>query len=162
MTLFLFWWTNKHTCTPEEKRLPLSGRMLRDSAVCSAESHRNWPRRHKSLVPPTIHKKSERQDRRKWTPIGRLASRRKSCLLFCQICRKNLLLLQHRHTDTVPTIPMSRPNVRATRRGCYIKTVINFNVMIKLSKHSLKISPQLLIWVSYWFWRGGVYKIEAV
>ena len=23
---------------------------------------------------------------------------------------------QHRHTDTVPTIPMSRPNVRATRR----------------------------------------------
>ena len=24
---------------------------------------------------------------------------------------------QHRHTDTVLTIPMSRPNVRATRRG---------------------------------------------
>ena len=24
---------------------------------------------------------------------------------------------QHRHTDTVPTIPMSRPNVRVTRRG---------------------------------------------
>ena len=24
---------------------------------------------------------------------------------------------QHRHTDTVPTIPLSRSNVRATRRG---------------------------------------------
>ena len=103
MTLFLFWWTKKHTCTPEEKRLPLSGRMLRDSAVCSAESHRNWRRRHKSLLPPTIHKKSERQDRRKWTPIGQLASRWKSCLLFCQICRKNLL-----RTCNIVTLILSR------------------------------------------------------
>ena len=84
MTLFLFWWTNTHMYT-RGNRLPLSGRMLRDSVVCSAKSHRNWQRRHKSLLPPAIHKKSERQGHRKWTPIGQLPSRWKSCLLFCQI-----------------------------------------------------------------------------
>ena len=90
MTLFLFWWTNTHMYT-RGNRLPLSGRMLRDSVVCSAESHRNWQRRHKSLLPPNIHKKSERQGHRKWTPIDQFPSRWKSCLLFCQIFRKNLL-----------------------------------------------------------------------
>ena len=98
MTLFLFWWTNTYMYT-RGNRLPLSGRMLRDSVVCSADSHRNWHRRHKSLLPPIIHKKSERQGHRKWTPIGQLPSRWKSCLLFCQIFRKNLLCT--RNIDTL-------------------------------------------------------------
>ena len=55
---------NTHMYT-RGNRLPLSGRMLRDSVVCSAESHRNWQRRHKSLLPPNLHKKSERQGHRK-------------------------------------------------------------------------------------------------
>ena len=84
-------------------RLPLSGRMLRDSVVCSAESHRNWQRRHKSLLPPIIHKKSERQGHQKWTPIGQLPSGWQSCLLFCQIFRKNLL-----PTRNIITLILSR------------------------------------------------------
>ena len=90
MTLFLFWWTNTHMYT-RGNRLPLSGRMLRDSVVCSAESHRNWQRRHKSLLPRNIHKKSERQGHRKWIPIGHFPSRWQSFLLFCPNFRKNLL-----------------------------------------------------------------------
>ena len=84
-------------------RLPLSGRMLRDSIVCYAESHRNWQKWHKSVLPPTIHKKSERQGHRKWTPIGQLPSRWTSCLLFCQIFRKNLL-----RTRNIVTLILSR------------------------------------------------------
>ena len=102
MTLFLFWWTYTHMYT-RGNRMPLSGRMLRDRVVCSAESHRNWQRRHKSLLPPTMHKKSEIQGRRKWTPIGQLPSRRKSCLLFCQIFRRNLL-----RTHNIVTLILSR------------------------------------------------------
>ena len=102
MTLYLLWWTSTHMYT-RGNRLPLSGRMLRDSVVSSAESHRNWQIRHKSLLPPSIHKKSERQGHRKWTPIGQLPSRWKSCLLFCQIFRKNLL-----RTRNIVTLTLSR------------------------------------------------------
>ena len=102
ITLFLFWWTNTHMYT-KGNRLPLSGRMLRDSVVCSAESHRNWQRRHKSLLPPNIHKKSERQGHRKWIPIGLFPSRWQSCLLFCQNFRKNLL-----GTHNIVTLILSR------------------------------------------------------
>ena len=102
MTLFLFWWTNTHMYT-RRNHLPLSGRMLRDSAVYSVESHRTWQRRHKSLLPPTIHKKSERQGHRKWTPIGQLPSRLQWCLLFCQFLWKNLL-----RTRNIVTLILSR------------------------------------------------------
>ena len=74
-------------------RQPLSGRMLRDSVVCSAESHRNWQRRHKSLLPPNIHKKSERQGHRKWIPIGQFPSRWQFVCCFVKIFARICLAL---------------------------------------------------------------------
>ena len=102
MTIFLFWWTKTHMYT-RGNRLPLSRHMLRHSVVCSAESHRNWQRRHKSLLPPNIHKKSERQGHRKWIPIGQFPSRWQSYLLFSQNFRKNLL-----GTHNIVTLILSR------------------------------------------------------
>ena len=116
MTLFLFLWTRTHMYT-RRNRLPLSGRMLRDSVVCSAESHRNWQIRHKSLLPPTIHKKSVTgppEINSDWSVSFKME------VMFAVLSNFSEEFASHsqlRHTDTVPTIPMSRPNVCTTRRG---------------------------------------------
>ena len=53
---YLYVLTNKHTSTPEETicHFPVARVVW---AVYSAESHRNWQRRHESLLPPAINKK---------------------------------------------------------------------------------------------------------
>ena len=68
--------TNKHMSTPEETIChfpvaPISIAVARVAwAVCSAESHRNWQRRHESLLPPRHTRDIPRQDHRKWSLIG--------------------------------------------------------------------------------------------
>ena len=168
MTLFLFWWTNTHIYT-RGNRLPLSGRMLRDSVVCSVESHRNWQRRHKSLRPPTIHKKSERQGHRKWTPIGQLPSRWKSCLLFCQISRKNLLctrnivtLILSRQLICQDQLPSSQAWVRHIMSGLW-NHISAWNTTFQVVAHfEVSIDDQFL---SVEFWHvnnSGLYTSHLV
>ena len=109
--------TNKHMSTPDETicHFPVARVAW---AVCSAESHRNWQRRHESLLPPYHTRYIPRQSHRKWTLIGHLEPTWRRAWSFVVFCRKNFTPhSQHRHADNASTITMSRPNVRAHRRG---------------------------------------------
>ena len=82
--------TNKHMSTPEETicHLPVARVAW---PVCSAESHRNWQRRHESLLPPWHTRDIRRQDYRKWSLIGHLELTWRCVCSFFVFCRKNLL-----------------------------------------------------------------------
>ena len=82
--------TNKHMSTPEETicHFPVARVAW---AVCSAESHRNWQRRHESLLPPRHARDIRRQDHRKWSLIGHLKLTWRCVCIFFVFCRKNLL-----------------------------------------------------------------------
>ena len=82
--------TNKHMSTPEETICHfLVARVA--WPVCSAESHRNWQRRHESLLPPWHTRDIRRQDHRKWSMIGHLELTWRCVCSFFVFCRKNLL-----------------------------------------------------------------------
>ena len=54
LAFFMFYLTNMSTPQETIYHFPVARVAW---AVCSAESHRNWQRRHESLLPPTIQKK---------------------------------------------------------------------------------------------------------
>ena len=82
--------TNKHMSTPEKTicHFPVARVAW---PVCSAESHRNWQRRHESLLPPWHTRDIRRQDHRKWSLIGHLELTWRCVCSFFVFCRKNLL-----------------------------------------------------------------------
>ena len=82
--------TNKYMSTPEETICHFSVARVA-WAVCSAESHRNWQRRHESLLPPCHTRDIRRQDHQKWTLIGQLELTWRCVCSFVVFCRKNLL-----------------------------------------------------------------------
>ena len=116
MTLFLIWWTNKHTCTPEETvcHCPVACCVTVQFALPNPTGTGKDGIPHYCPLPYTRNQ----GDRVTGNELRLVSdSRWESCLLFVEFYEKFVSHSQHRHTDTVLTIPMSRPNVHATRRG---------------------------------------------
>ena len=109
--------TNKHTSTPEEIicQCPVARVAC---PVCSAESHRNWKKRHESLLPHAKHEKYGHKDTRRELWLVSYRQRRGVFAVLLIFLSKVLIShSQHRHADIAKTIPMLRRNVRAHRRG---------------------------------------------
>ena len=222
MTLFLFWWTNKHTHVyTRGNRLPLSGCVTAQFAQPNPRGTGKDGINHNRHLTYTGNQRDSPPERNYyWSSCFKMEV---MFAVLSNFLEEFASHSQHRHTDTVPMIPLSRPNVQAGVRHsisglwnhisawnmtfpvvayfkvsivdqflsvefwhvnnserapvtlwicchdgyrsmvhwlciwksqvrkilkslliywvCY-KAAINFNVMMKFSKHSLKISPQ--------------------
>ena len=89
-TLFLFWWTNKHTCTPEETvcQYPVACCVTAQFALPNPTGTGKDGINHYCPLPYTINQR----DRATGNELRLVSdSRWESCLLFCRILWRNLL-----------------------------------------------------------------------
>ena len=117
MTLFLFWWTNKHTCTPEETvcHCSVSCCMTAQFALPNPTGTGKDGINHYCPLPYTRNQIDRATGNK--IPIGQWFKMGVMFAVLSNFMEEFASHSQHRHTDTVLTISMWRPNVLATRRG---------------------------------------------
>ena len=140
MTLFLFWWTNKYTCTPEETvchclvAYCVTVQFVLPNPTGTGKNGIN----HYCYLPYT---RNQRQCHRKWTPIGQLVSKWKSCLLFCQIFRRNLL-----RTRNIVTPILSRRFLCQGQMSA--QPGVGSSQHVKLVKPYFSVNYNMVRWIS--------------
>ena len=117
MTPFLFWWTNKHTCTPEETvcHCPVACCVTAQFALPNPTGTGKDGINHYCPLP--YKKNQETGPPEMKTPIGQRFEIGVMFAVLSNFMEEFASHSQHRHTDTVLTIPMSRPNICATNVG---------------------------------------------